>query len=318
MRLRQIEALRAVMATGSVTEAAALLHVSQPVVSRLIRHAETQLGFALFDRSRGRLAPTAQALALYPDVERVFADVARLRSHATRLGRHAAQWRLCALPSVAQSLVPQAIAALRTGQPADAGFDLTTLHTAQMLAALRERAHDAGVALAPPPCADLPRYPLAQARLVLAVPRAWGPGFDARGARRALAALAQRPFASLHTDTPLGSMLAERLAGFGAAVQASLRVQTYSIARALVAEGAAYALLDSFTAASGTFDALRLYPLSPGFSFELTLLQPPGASDSATLGRLREALRHAAARAHALLDAHLETSAIDLERGLMS
>ncbi|WP_340524226.1 LysR family transcriptional regulator, partial [Cupriavidus necator] len=70
MRLRQIEVFRAVMLTGTVSEAARLLHVSQPVVTRVLQHAEASLGFRLFERVRGRLQATPEANALYGDVER--------------------------------------------------------------------------------------------------------------------------------------------------------------------------------------------------------------------------------------------------------
>ena len=72
MRLRHIEVFNAVMLTGSVSGAARLINVTQPAVSRILQHAELQLGFALFQRNKGRLTATAEALKLYPLIERLF------------------------------------------------------------------------------------------------------------------------------------------------------------------------------------------------------------------------------------------------------
>jgi DNA-binding transcriptional LysR family regulator len=52
MRLRQIEVFHAVYSTGSMTSAAAMLNVSQPSVSKVLAHAEQQLGYLLFERCR--------------------------------------------------------------------------------------------------------------------------------------------------------------------------------------------------------------------------------------------------------------------------
>lgn len=60
------------MLAGSVNAAAAHLHVTQPAVSRLIRDLETEIGFPLFERRRGRLVPRAAASQLFREVERVF------------------------------------------------------------------------------------------------------------------------------------------------------------------------------------------------------------------------------------------------------
>ena len=43
MRLRHIEVFNAVMLTGTVSEAARLISVSQPAVSRILQHAELQV-----------------------------------------------------------------------------------------------------------------------------------------------------------------------------------------------------------------------------------------------------------------------------------
>ena len=52
---RQIEAFRAVFQTGSMTAAGALIGVTQPAISRLIRDLEGEIGWSLFDRSAGKL-----------------------------------------------------------------------------------------------------------------------------------------------------------------------------------------------------------------------------------------------------------------------
>ena len=75
MRLRHIEVFNAVMQTGSVSAAARLINITQPAVSRTLQHAELQLGFALFQRARGRLTPTNEALALFPRIVRHRIDV---------------------------------------------------------------------------------------------------------------------------------------------------------------------------------------------------------------------------------------------------
>jgi DNA-binding transcriptional LysR family regulator len=60
MRLnhRQVEAFRAVFQTGSMTAAGALMGVTQPAVSRLVRDFEAEIKIPLFDRKGGRISAT--------------------------------------------------------------------------------------------------------------------------------------------------------------------------------------------------------------------------------------------------------------------
>ena len=46
MRLRHVEIFHAVLTTGSLTGAARMLNISQPAASKVLQHAEQQLGFA--------------------------------------------------------------------------------------------------------------------------------------------------------------------------------------------------------------------------------------------------------------------------------
>lgn len=72
MNLRQMEVFHAIMRTGSVTAAARLLNVTQPAVSAVLKHCESQLKMKLFTRVNARLYPTPEAEAIYPDIAEIF------------------------------------------------------------------------------------------------------------------------------------------------------------------------------------------------------------------------------------------------------
>ena len=61
---RQLTMFRAIMLHGNLSRAADVTNSSQPTLSRELARLEHVLGFALFDRVRGRLRPTAQQALL--------------------------------------------------------------------------------------------------------------------------------------------------------------------------------------------------------------------------------------------------------------
>ena len=75
---RQLKLFRAIMLHGSMSRAAQACDTSQPTLSRELARLEQILDFALFDRIRGRLRPTARALALMQEVERSFIGLERI------------------------------------------------------------------------------------------------------------------------------------------------------------------------------------------------------------------------------------------------
>jgi DNA-binding transcriptional LysR family regulator len=115
---RQIEAFRAVMLRGTMTSAAAEIHVTQPAISRLIRDLEAELGMRLFERRGKLLLPTAEAQALFIEVERAFTGLDRIRSLAEdiRAGR-ASTLRLAVLPAMAAGYAPRFVAKFCNERP---------------------------------------------------------------------------------------------------------------------------------------------------------------------------------------------------------
>lgn len=76
--LRQLEALIAVIDTGTVSRAADLLRISQPAVSKLIQDLEADTGLQLFERESGRLVTTDRGMRLYEEVDRIFGGVRQI------------------------------------------------------------------------------------------------------------------------------------------------------------------------------------------------------------------------------------------------
>ncbi|MBJ3813842.1 LysR family transcriptional regulator [Shimwellia pseudoproteus] len=105
--LRHIEIFHAVMTAGNLTEAAVLLHTSQPTVSRELARFEKLIGLTLFSRSRGRLHPTVQGLRLFEEVQRSWYGLDRILSAAESLREfRQGELSIACLPVFSQSFLP--------------------------------------------------------------------------------------------------------------------------------------------------------------------------------------------------------------------
>jgi DNA-binding transcriptional LysR family regulator len=96
------------MQTGSVTEAAKLMAVTQPAVSRLLRDFQGLLKMELFERRGTGLVPSAAAMALYTEVERSFVGLDRITAAAEEIrGRRTGTLRIAALPALSNGYLPR-------------------------------------------------------------------------------------------------------------------------------------------------------------------------------------------------------------------
>jgi len=109
MELHQLRYLRAVVRSGSVTQAAELEHIAQPSVSRQLKLLERELGLPLFHRVGRGVIPTDAALELADLADRVLDDLAATTTAITARDEQApAALRICATETVADHLVPAA------------------------------------------------------------------------------------------------------------------------------------------------------------------------------------------------------------------
>jgi len=108
LTLRQIEAFKAVIENGTISRAAMVLNVSQPAMSKMIAHLEDDTGLKLFDRVKGRLAPTGRGMRLYEEIGRIFAGVRQVESAVDAIRREdRGQLTIGVLPALSGSVIQQ-------------------------------------------------------------------------------------------------------------------------------------------------------------------------------------------------------------------
>jgi DNA-binding transcriptional LysR family regulator len=118
MKLRQIEAFRAVMQAGSTTAAALELHTSQSNVSRLISQLESDTRLVLFERTGGRLIPKPEAKALFREVERAFVGLKSLTYAADSIRNlGSGRLRIASIPGIGLSFLPRVVQRFKRSRP---------------------------------------------------------------------------------------------------------------------------------------------------------------------------------------------------------
>ena len=152
---RQIEAFRVLMGSGTMTEAAERMSISQPAVSRLIADLELALEMRLFERSGPRLHATPAASRLIGEVNRVFVGLDFVEEAARRIRRFPMDpFRIAAPPFLSHSFIARLVAQVVQDFP-----DLTiSLHTDDSHAIAEQVArgeHDLGFCTLGPVTQDL-------------------------------------------------------------------------------------------------------------------------------------------------------------------
>lgn len=246
------------MTTGSASDAARLLHVSVPAISRVLSHTESQLKFPLFTRVKGRLVPTDEARRLYREVADVYLGVQRIRDLSHDLAtQRTGLVSVVSSPGVGHVLVPMAIAQLHQAHP-DIHVRFKTLTQAPLIERLLGRQADVGISLDAVDHPGLVSVPIARCRIVCICPRE-----HALASRTAVGAQDLSPFDLI--GYPRGTPLGERVRNLFAALEEPPRmpveVGSPQNACALVQLGVGVALVDEFTMLAWSESRLRTLPV---------------------------------------------------------
>ncbi len=268
---RQIEAFKAVVESSSVTAAATAINISQPSVSRLLSSLEETIGFALFERRKGRLLTTPEAMLFYDEIQKYFFTMQRLAHTAADIRTLAlGQLRLGAFIALAIAITPTAIRRFNRAHPQMHVSSVST-QSRQIVDLITSRFADLGI-VDPVSVTSAVRIERQwQFRCVCALP-------DGHAlTRQAVISTAQlmnenviglqREFLSRH---PSGAALYEEL-------EPNLRIRVHqSIAAcAIVSEGCGVAVVDPFTARHYASRGIVVRPLEATVPFGISIISSP-------------------------------------------
>jgi DNA-binding transcriptional LysR family regulator len=212
VNLRQIRAFLAVARFNSFTRAAVLLNVTQPALTMQIRNLEQQLGLALFDRSKRSVALTRVGRDLLPSFQRTMQDFdATLGSARDVAAQKRGVVRLAVLPSVAASILPDAISEFRKTRP-DVTFDLRDVIAGQVLSLVQNEQVDFGVMGGTTRAAGIETVFEAQDRLHVIFPKGHAIG---RAKATSPDAVAKYPLILMQRDTSVRAIVDRGFAAAG-------------------------------------------------------------------------------------------------------
>jgi DNA-binding transcriptional LysR family regulator len=271
MFIRQLEAFRATMQAGTVSGAAVLLGISQPAVSRLLGRLEKELNLTLFDRSKGRLAPTAEAQILHDQVERTFISVDKIREVAADIGTaQAGHLHIAALPAVGLGFIPAVIQDFNRAHP-QVSVTIEVNISARVEETVAAQHVDLGIGQFPFRRTGLESEVFCSAPECLVVPtghplanRTYAKPADLHGL----------PFIAL-TGNQAGRHLVDRIFERAGSVRDLVaETQMNAVICELVRRGVGVGLVDPFTAADFVGRGIEAVPFRPRIEFRLGILYP--------------------------------------------
>lgn len=302
--LRQLRAFQTAVDAGSLTAAAAKLHLTQPSLSSSIGRLEAQLGVTLLTRTARGVEPTAAGRYLLDASTRIFGEVEEVERSLAGFGAGTrGSLTLAAVPALLWQRVPRLLAAHAHAAP-DVEVRLVDPPPWVALDMLQQGTADVAAILVSRPRQFISRHRDAfritewgDVPLVAAVPDGSHDGDD-DGALMTIGALIEHTLLVPRRTPAMASLpeaVDEYLAAHGATPRALRSVETIQTTLPLVAAGLGGAIIpDPGWTARGGIEIRRLDPApTPLRALVLTRARDAG---NAPLDRLLELVSGAAER----------------------
>jgi len=274
VNLRQLEAFKAVMRCGSITIAAEFLNISQPSVSNLIINLERDIGFALFERRKGRVYPTSEAHQFYQVVDRGLMGLEVVAKTAEEIGdRRTGNLRIASFPAPSMKFLPHMVRKFTLSRP-NLSISLVTQNSRRINEWVATGNIDLGIAQWPTEDPSINSDPIKLA-CVCVMPNSH------RLAHREFITpqdLDNEPFITTISADVTHFRLKRAFGEAGARFRVQFESRFFAVSCALVAEGAGVSVLDPFTANDFADNGIVIREFRPEIPFEMGLLFPPHVS----------------------------------------
>jgi DNA-binding transcriptional LysR family regulator len=165
--IRQVRGFLALADTGSFTQAADRIGLSQPTLSQAIRDLEQNVGATLFDRTTRTVCLSEAGMAFQAGASRSLRELENAVSEVRALAElRGGRIRIASPPHMAGSLLPYAISDFNEEYP-DVHVEISDVTVEQMLQRLRENQVDIAIGTIPSSSADLRVTRLFQEELMI-------------------------------------------------------------------------------------------------------------------------------------------------------
>ncbi len=292
--IRQLEAFRAVIQHGTVTAAADALGLSQPSVSKSISLLEYSTGLELFERRRRRLFPTAEAMALYGEVDKMFLSLTRVLGMSRELrSLTTGQVNIVSSPVMGFNILPECIGTFLDGHT-NANFSLHVHDSGAVVQWIIAQQADIGISWHGIDHPAIDNQPLCNLEAVCAMPpghrlescKTVGPG-DLRGQK----------FLSFSRDTRTRHNVDTMLEQHGVTVDSRIEAYVSESLCNLVASGCGISLVNPLTAEPLVREGrISTRPFAPTIRMPLHVLRPKNRPRSmlcdSFIKHMRNHLRH--------------------------
>lgn len=271
LNLRELEIFRAMMVNGTTVRAAEVLSMSQPAVSNALKHMESVVGFALFERRGNQLTPTEEAKLLHARAEPVFQHLLTVDQSLRDIrSGNSGRVRVVATSELTEALMPMAMSTFLTAFPnIHVTLDTKPLHN--VLESVENGTSDVGFAMDASERGSLIIQPVDTLRTVCVC--------------AAASPLAALPFVTPQdlikerlicplSGTRIAQQLEEAFRKSSLPYDPKVEVRFLNAAAQIVQEGWGVAILDEITAASDRYKDLAILPFQPSIVRPLAAILP--------------------------------------------
>jgi DNA-binding transcriptional LysR family regulator len=288
---RHIEIFYSVYKYKTLTNAAKILNVSQPALSKSLQYLEHKLNLKLFTKQSGMLVPTPEADLLYRNAEKINLSVKEFNQIAANLSGSPSNFiEIGITPSLGTSFLPEILAKFTQLEP-DIKFNIHNSQSHELMDKLYDFSHDIVLCYNPPKSDLYNKITLQKGEMVFII-SSDNPNYVSK-TEISLKELSKEQLIKVSNVLEIEDDFSVEQA----LIEKNIRpdwiasTETFHVAKKMVEKGIAGSIIDSITANSGKTNEIKILKLRPAIKFTICAIQNPNKPSSVAVKRFIEFLR---------------------------